>query len=297
MSGAPLAVGVIGVGNMGAAMAARLCELGWRPWVSDLVPSRVQALECFGAVPLVDIAQYAMNSVATVICVVDAGQTREVLFGKGGLARELQPGHVVVLCPTIAPDDVQSISQELALKGIDAIAAPMSGGPARARLGTMSLMLAGAAPVMRRCKSLLDALSSQQFYLGERLGDGAKTKLVNNLLAGINLVGAAEALALAQHLGLDLGATLDVIEQSSGQSWIGTERMRRAIVGDLAPRAHMTLLGKDTRLALEAAAAVGFAGPLGSHASAVFANAVGSGCADEDDAALLGFLARPKMGQ
>ena len=297
MSGAPLPVGVIGVGNMGAAMAARLCTLGWRPWVLDLVPSRVHALECFGAIPLVDIAQYAINSVATVVCVVDAAQTREVLFGTGGLAPKLQPGHVVVLCPTIAPDDVQSIAEELAVTGIDAIDAPMSGGPARARDGTMSLMLAGAAPVIKRCQPLLDALSSQQFYLGERLGDGARTKLVNNLLAGINLAGAAEVLALAQRLGLDLGVTLDVIEQSSGQSWIGSERMRRAIAGDLAPRAHMTLLAKDTRLALEAAASVGFAGPLGTHASAVFADAVRNGCADEDDAALLGFLARPKMGQ
>ena len=83
---------------------------------------------------------------------------------------------------------------------------------------------------------------------------------MNNLLAGINLAGAAEAMAMAQRMGLDLGRTLDVIEQSSGQSWIGSDRMRRAIAGDYEPRAHVTLLQKDTRLAVEAAAAAGFTG-------------------------------------
>ena len=87
-------------------------------------------------------------------------------------------------------------------------------------------------------------------------------------------------------------STLDVIAQSSGQSWIGTDRMRRAVAGDLAPRAHMTLLAKDTRLALDAAQAAGFAGPLGEAASAVFAQAVRAGLAGMDDAALLEFLKR-----
>ena len=137
------------------------------------------------------------------------------------------------------------------------------------------------------------ALSSQVFRISERTGDGARTKLVNNLLAGINLVGAAEVMALADRMGLDLDRTLDVISQSSGQSWIGTDRMRRALARDLAPRAHMTLLAKDTRLAQEAAQALGFDSPLGDLASRVFANAVAAGLADLDDAALLSFLSVP----
>jgi 3-hydroxyisobutyrate dehydrogenase-like beta-hydroxyacid dehydrogenase len=98
-------------------------------------------------------------------------------------------------------------------------------------------------------------------------------------------------------MGLDLNRTLEVVEQSSGQSWIGSDRMRRAIGGDLAPRAHMTLLAKDTRLAQEAAAHAGFAGPLGAHASAVFAAAVAAGLEGLDDGALLEFLQRPKMAE
>ena len=130
------------------------------------------------------------------------------------------------------------------------------------------------------------------FRISETPGDGARTKLVNNLAAGINLVAAAEVLALAQRLGLDQAATLAVIEESSGQSWIGSDRMRRALAGDLAPRAHMTLLEKDTRLALQAAQAAGFEGPLGARARDVFAAASAGGLAERDDAALLQWLSK-----
>ena len=133
-------------------------------------------------------------------------------------------------------------------------------------------------------------MAAQLWFGTRRMGDAARTKLVNNLLTGINLVGAAEALALARRLGLDPGFTLDVIEQSSGQSWIGSDRMRRAIAGDLAPRAHVTLLEKDTRLAVQAARAAGFAGPLGERAAGVFEQAHAAGMADLDDAALLQLL-------
>jgi L-threonate 2-dehydrogenase len=288
----PFAVTLIGVGNMGGGMAQRLCALGWAPAVHDLDRSKVESLMPFGALALVDIARAASKSIATVVCVVDAAQTREVLFGAQGIAPLLLPGHVVLLCPTIAPQDVESIAAELALLGVDTVDAPMSGGPVRARDGTMSLMVAGADAAVARVQPLLDALSGKVFRISPRVGDAARTKLVNNLLAGINLVGAAEVLALAQRLGLDVGRTLDVIEQSSGQSWIGSDRMRRAMAGDLAPRAHMTLLAKDTRLALDAAQAADFAGPLGAAATAVFAQALRAGLAEMDDAALLDFLKR-----
>lgn len=284
---------IIGVGNMGGAMAARLGQLGWAPAVHDIVRSRVESLMLFGALAPEDIAQAAIKSVATIICVVDAAQTRDVLFGPQGIAPGLPPGHIVILCPTISPADVEAIAAELGQRGVETVDAPMSGGPVRARDGSMSLMVACTDAVFARCQPLLDALSSKVFRISQRVGDGARTKLVNNLLAGINLVGAAEVMALADRMGLDLNRTLDVVEQSSGQSWIGSDRMRRAIAGDLAPRAHMTLLAKDTGLAIGAAQAVGFEGPLGEAASQVFAQAVRAGLAELDDGALLGFLRRP----
>jgi len=283
-------VAIIGVGNMGGAMATNLLARGWRVQVCDTDPEKVATLEEKGAVALATPDQAAIDSVAFIVCVVDAAQTAEVLFGAQGLACRLQAGHSVLLCPTMSPQDVEAFAARLAALGVHTVDAPMSGGPARARDGSMSLMVACPPAAYEQQAGLLQALSSKVFRISDRPGDGARTKLVNNLLAGINLVGAAEVLALAGRLGLDAGRTLDVIEQSSGQSWIGSDRMRRAIADDYAPRAHVTLLEKDTRLAVEAARAAGFKGPLGARASQVFAEAHQAGLAGLDDAAVFKYL-------
>ncbi|MDZ4128375.1 MAG: NAD(P)-dependent oxidoreductase, partial [Hydrogenophaga sp.] len=235
-----MTVAFVGAGNMGGALVERLCEAGWPVTVCDTDPLRQQQALAAGAsladTPLSAVAQLGPQG-ALVIVVVDADECREVLWGEQGAASGLRPGQAVVLCPTIAPDDTVSIALRLVEQGVDCIDAPMSGGPQRARDGRMSLMVAAPAAVLQRHEDLLAALSLNVMRISERVGDGARTKLVNNLLAGINLVGAAEVLALAERLGLDLTTTLDVIERSSGQSWIGSDRMRRAINGDLAPRA------------------------------------------------------------
>ena len=286
-------VAIVGAGNMGGAMVARLCELGWSVVVCDIDPVRQQqALEA-GAC-LADTPETAARALVAdgvlIVCVVDAAQSHDVLFGAGGAAASLHSGQAVMLCPTIAPQDAEALAEVLWAQGLDCIDAPMSGGPVRARDGRMSLIVAAPDGVLERHAPLLAALSTKVFRISERVGDGARTKLVNNLLAGINLVGAAEVLALAERLGLDLSTTLDVIEQSSGQSWIGSDRMRRAIAGDLAPRAHVTLLEKDTRLAVQAARAAGFSRPLGERAAGVVVPAHPPGLADLDDAALLQLL-------
>jgi L-threonate 2-dehydrogenase len=279
-------VGIVGVGNMGGGMAGNLLARGWPVHVHDLDAAKTDVLETFGASVHASAYYLAIKSVAIIVCVVDADQARDVLFGASGAASAMQPGQAVLLCPTISPADVESIAARLAESGIHTIDAPMSGGPVRARDGSMSLMVACADAVFDRHSALIGALSSKVFRISERPGDGARTKLVNNLLAGINLAGAAEVLALAERLGLDPAATLDVIGQSSGQSWIGEDRLRRALAGDYAPRAHTTLLAKDTRLAVEAADAAGFDPALGRLASQGFRRAVDRGLGGEDDASL-----------
>ena len=156
----------------------------------------------------------------------------------------------------------------------------------------MSLMVACARPVFERHEPVLRWLSSRLVRIGERLGDGARTKLVNNMLAAVNLVGAAEALALAERVGLDARRTLQVIEQSSAQSWIGSDRMARALDGDFAPRAHTSLLAKDTTLALELAQRCGVQPPLGAAAQTLFARACADGLQSFDDASLLMLMRR-----
>jgi len=289
-------IGIIGVGNMGGGMARRLLDCGWAVQACDLVEEKVLALVRMGARAAATPAEAAAGASALIVCVVDAQQSAQVLFGETGAASALPPGAAVLLCPTISPQDVERLAAGLAEAGLAPVDAPMSGGPARARDGSMSLMVACADAVFERERALLQALASRLFRVGTRPGDGARTKLVNNLLAGINLAGAAEAMALAERLGLDAARTLEVIEQSSGQSWIGSDRMRRAIAGDYAPRAHVTLLQKDTGLALQAARAAGFSGLLGPAAHEAFNRAVAAGDAELDDAALLR-LFRGEAGQ
>ena len=289
-------VAVVGAGNMGGAMVERLCEAGWTVTVFDVAPAACERAARAGA----RIAQSPADAVTTLppqgalmVVVVDADQTRAVLQQA---APAMQPGQAVLLCPTIAPADTEALAASLLPYGLQVLDAPMSGGPARARDGTMSLMVAGAPEARAAQDALLRTLSSRIFDISTRVGDGARTKLVNNLLAGINLVGAAEVLALAERLGLSAQATLDVIGQSSGQSWIGQDRMARAVAGDFEPRAHMTLLEKDTRLALEAARSVGFVGPLGAAAARTFAQASAAGLHHHDDAALLLWLRQQNPG-
>ena len=285
-------VGFIGIGNMGLPMAARLLEQGWSVAVRDIDPRRESTAAGVGALVRATAAELAARCDCVIVVVVDAEQTEAALFGPEGAAPTMNAGSAVMLCPTIAPADTQRFAMRLAERGIACIDAPMSGGPARARDGSMSLMVACGDAVFERHRALIEVLSSKIFRIGQRPGDGARVTLVNNLLAGITLAGAAEVLALAARIGLDVSRTLDVIEQSSGQSWIGSDRMRRAVAGDLAPRAHTTLLAKDTRLALQMARDAGAQPALGAQAAALFARACEAGLGALDDASLFQLLRR-----
>jgi len=283
-------VGLIGVGNMGLAMALRLRELGAEVHVRDIDPAREALAVAAGAHAAATPAGLAARSAVVIVAVVDAAQTEAVLFGADGAIAALRPAACVLLCPTIAPASTEALAARIVAAGVDAIDAPMSGGPARARAGSMSLMVACADAVFERQRGLLESLADPVFRIGTRPGDGARAKLVNNLVAAINLAGAAEALALAERIGLDGAAVLDVIERSSGQSWIASDRLRRALAGDLAPRAHTTLLAKDSGLALEMARAEGVELDLGARAVAAFAAAVAQGHGALDDGAMLEYF-------
>ncbi len=286
----PTPVAVVGIGNMGLGMALRLRDAGQAVQVHDIDPARHALALAGGCRPCASPAESAAGCDLLIVAVVDAAQTAAVLFGDQGAAAALPRGATVLLCPTIGPADVEQLAARLAAAGLACLDAPMSGGPARARDGTMSLMVAGAEAPWQQWQPLLRHLAARLFRIGEHPGDGARTKLVNNLLAAINLAGAAEALALAQQLGLDGARTLAVIGASSGASWIAADRLPRALAGDFAPRAHTTLLAKDSALALAMAARAGVPAPLGTVAAAQFQAALAAGHGGDDDARLLSLL-------
>lgn len=285
-------VGLVGVGNMGLAMALRLLDRGHRVVVRDIRPEAQAAAAAAGSQTAPDCAVLAASCGLLIVAVVDAAQCDTVLFGERGAHEGLHDGSTVMVCSTIGPHDVESMAVRLDRSSVPCIDAPMSGGPARARDGTMSLMVAAADAVLARHEQVLRDLSSRLVRLGERIGDGARTKLVNNLLAGVNLAAAAEALALAERLGLDPRRTLRVFEQSSAQSWIGSDRLPRALDGDFAPRAHTSLLAKDTTLAMSMAGDAGLQPLLGALAQRLFARACAQGLTALDDASLLTLMRR-----
>ena len=283
-------IGVIGAGLMGMGMALRLLDGRWPLMVRDIDALREAQAAAAGAQVATDAAALGAQCALVIVAVVDAAQTEQVLFGPAGAAGAMQPGGCVMLSPTIAPADTERFAARLDQMGLACMDAPMSGGPLRARDGSMSLMVACGDDVFDPHQVVLAWLSSRLFRVGSRPGDGARTKLVNNLLAATNLAAACEAMLLAEELGLDARRTLAVIEQSSGQSWIGHDRMSRVLADDPAVLAHMALLAKDSALAMGMAAAIGCEPALGGQAASWFRAACQSGRADQDDAQLLNWL-------
>lgn len=280
-------IGFIGIGNMGFAMMARLLSQDWPVAVYDIDPQALQKAKLLGATVLSSPAEIAKQCSSTFVVVVDATQVNEVLNGHDGFMSSAQTDQVLFLCPTLGPLDVAKFAAQVQSRGLQLIDAPMSGGPIRAREGQMSFMLAGAQTVLAAQEALLNAITPHRFVISETAGDAAKTKLANNLLAGINLAGVSEVLAMAQSWGLNPQTTLAVMQASSGQSWIGQDRMQRALQNDFEPRAHTTLLAKDTRLALEACQDMSVKQPaLGVVATEQFAAACLNGFSHLDDASL-----------
>lgn len=284
-------VGVIGVGNMGAPMAARLCERGFAVAVRDLRPEAEAPL---GATVARSAAELAAAVDALCVVVVDAAQIEAALFTEPQAAHTaLRAGQTVLLHSTIAPQEAAAIAQRLAALGVQVLDAPISGGPARARAGTLSIMAAGDEAAYAWAQPVLAALGDRVFHVGAVPGQGAAMKLVNNLLAGVNLAAAAQAFALGARAGLDPRTMLDVVNASSGASWIGADRAARALADDFAPRAHTKILAKDMQLALALARQLDVPVPLGDEAAAMFRAALAAGYADADDAALFTLAQKP----
>jgi 3-hydroxyisobutyrate dehydrogenase len=281
-------IGIIGAGNMGGAIAHRLLDLGTEVWVRDIRPQVERPLAERGARIAENPAELVGRADATLIVVVDAAQIEDVLFNEPGAAgKALRPGAPVLLLSTIAPADAQRVALRLAAYGVVAIDAPISGGPARARDGSLSMMLAGDESAYLQLQPLLQRICGRVFRIGAQPGQAAAMKLVNNLLAGVNLAAAAEALALGRRAGLAPALMLEVIGASSGASWMLADRGARWLAGDEAPRAHLAILAKDLDLALALAAEHDLALAIGRAARRQFAEAVADGLAAVDDSTLI----------
>lgn len=280
-------VGVIGIGAMGMGIAKNLQRRGFSMAVRDIRPEAQKEASALGMQACDSSAALGRLAEVAIVVVVNAQQIEDVLFGADGLTQPGAKTRTVLLCSTIAPEDSIRIAQQLAARGVAAVDAPISGGPAKAEAGTMSMMIAGDAAVLAAIAPLLEAMAEKRFVLGATHGDAAKAKLVNNLLAGINLVAGAEALALGMKIGLDPQQVFEIIRASSGNSWVFEDRMARALRDDYAPRAFAHILTKDVTLATGMAHAAGHATPLGDAALQKYRETLERGWSELDDAAVL----------
>jgi putative dehydrogenase len=294
--GNPPRIGVIGIGAMGMAVTLRALDQRCTVAVRDIrAAAEAQAADA-GAQVCSSPAGVGRASDLVIVLVVDRHQVDDVLFGADGVVHGMAPGGIVVVSSTIEPDFAESLGPRLAAAHLHHIDGPVSGGPSRARDGTMSMMAAGADEVLARAEPALRLLAASFFRVGSHSGDGARTKMLNNLLAGVNLAAAAEAIALGEKLGLDARRLLEVIRASSGDSWMIGDRMPRALAGDFAPRAAVEILKKDLGIVTACADRADYATPLADAARSVFVAASTMGLGGEDDAALLKCYRAGKAG-
>ena len=280
-------VGVIGTGAMGGGVVKSLVRAGVTTYARDIRAQAQAAAVADGATGTATPAELARACDAVILLVVDATQIDTVLFGAEGAVAALAPGSIVVASSTVDPGFAAELAPRLAQHRVLLLDAPVSGGPAKAADGTMTMMVAGDPGALDRARPVLAAITGKLFVVGPRAGDASALKIVNNLLAGANLAAAAEAMTIAIRAGLDPQQVYDVINASSGGSWIFTDRMTRALAGDYAPRAATRILTKDVSIAAAFAARLGVDAPFARTAHAAFADAVDGGYGDEDDAAIV----------
>lgn len=290
MSG-KLKVGVIGIGAMGMGVARNLLARGYAVRVRDIRPEAEAEAAGAGATVCGSPAALARECDVVISLVVDQGETEAIVFGADGLAGALSPQAVYVMSSTVPPGYASDLGVRLAARGLAMLDAPVSGGPARAWAGTLSMMVSGSDAARARAESALAEVAAKRFVVGTAPGDGSKAKIVNNLLAGVNLAAAGEAMTLGMKLGLDPTLLAEVVSASSGASWIFGDRMPRVLTGDYAPRAATKILTKDLSIAAATAAEAGVPGPLATAARDVFAAAVADGHGEADDAAVIRYYA------
>jgi putative dehydrogenase len=284
-------VGVIGTGAMGMGVVRSLARHRVRTFTRDIRPEADREAAALGAVPCTSAAALAREANVAIVLVVDDTQVDDVLFGAHGAASAFAPDSVVVVSSTLDPLYVAALVPRLAAHGIELVDAPVSGGPAKASAGTMTMMVAGSSLARERCAPVFARIAERVFEVGDRPGQAATFKIVNNLLAAVNLAAGAEALVLAKKAGIDPRAALDVINASSGASWIVADRMPRALSGDKGVRAATKILAKDVGIAAALGARVNADVPIARAAQQAFDEALAAGLGDEDDAAMLQLFA------
>ena len=283
----PHKTAVIGLGAMGMGMAQSAHAAGLQTVGMDINPAAMETLAAAGATVAETPAKAAAGADSLTVVVVNAAQTEAVLFGANGAADALPEGAVVLGCATVPADTCRQIAARVEERGLYYLDAPISGGAAKAVSGELTVMASGASAAFDRAKPFLDATSETVFDLGREAGQGSTMKMVNQLLAGVHIATAMEAVALGLKAGLDAQSIYDVITQAAGNSWMFGNRVPRVIAGDYQPKSAVGIFTKDLGIVLSEAERLGIDLPLATTALTRYQAAADMGLKGEDDAAVI----------
>jgi putative dehydrogenase len=280
-------VGVIGLGAMGMGVAQSLLREGFEVHACDVRPDAVQKIVDAGGRRADSPAALGKLVDALIILVVNADQTEAVLFGENGAAASLAPGSVIIASATVSPEYARGLGKRLADMGLLMIDGPVSGGAAKAATGEMTVMAAGSPEAFAKCAGVLDAIAGKVYRLGEEPGPGSVTKMVNQLLAGVHIAAAGEAMALAIRAGANPDQVYEVICNSAGGSWMFQNRVPHILAGDYTPLSAVNIFVKDLGIVLDYAKKSIFPLPLSATAHQMFMQASAAGHGAEDDSAVI----------
>lgn len=280
-------VGIIGLGAMGMGTATALLERGLNVTGCDISAEACQTFEARGGRCVASPLALAEDCDVVLLMVVNAEQVEEVLFGERGLASVLAAGSVVMQCSTVAPSFARRLGERLSAMGLELLDAPLSGGAAKARGGQLSVMASGSVVAFDKVEAVLEAMAANVHRLGDVAGIGSSMKLVNQLLAGVHIATAAEAMALGIRMGLDPQRIYEVITHSAGNSWMFENRVPHILADDYTPLSAIDIFVKDLNLVHATGRELAMPTPVAACALQQFTAAKGSGLGGEDDAAVI----------
>ncbi|MFS0713103.1 NAD(P)-dependent oxidoreductase [Microbacterium sp. 2P01SA-2] len=292
-------VAVLGLGAMGLPMAARLAEtFAIRGF--DIAPARLELAAEAGVAPAGSAAEAATGAQVVLVAVRDSVQLGDVLFGDAGIVDVLAEGAVVVLTSTVGTDGVADVAASLAERGIGLVDAPLSGGPVRARQGDLLIVVGARPDALSVARPVLERLASTLTVVGERAGDGQALKTVNQLLCGVHIAAAAEALALADRLGLDLDRTLEALQAGAAASFMLGNRGPRMLQAwddeGAEVLSRLDIFVKDMGIVGSAARSAGLPAPVAAAAEQSYLLAQAQGLGESDDSAVIRLSAPSRRG-
>ena len=287
MKQAKMPVGVIGLGAMGMGVAMSLVREGFEVHACDVRPEAVQKVVDAGGFRAESPAAMAKAVDVLITVVVTADQTETVLFGENGAAAHMKPGSVVIASATVSPDFAKSLGKRLESFGVLMIDGPISGGAAKAMAGEMTIMTSGVPAAYAKCEPVLQAIAGKIYRLGDEVGPGSVVKMVNQLLAGVHIAAAGEAMALAIRAGANPDQVYEVITNSAGNSWMFQNRVPHILAGDYTPLSAVNIFIKDLSIVLDFAKKNVFPLPLSATALQMYLQASAAGHGLEDDSAVI----------